>query len=418
MYNAVAGMECVWKHGIAKRETEGTDVMDKNRGKNGGKKRKRSVWKPVVLILAVLLVGAGAVSLYLWNRSKSEPYDAFETVWSGTLNRNAAMEYIPYSNGYMKVSRDGAEAVNAYGSLAWNVSYDMNEPIAAVCREYAAVGDYGNKLVYMMDGTGTLYWKSVPYAIREVEASAVGVTAVRMNDGMSDYIQMITLAGDVLVEIKTLENRDGFPVDIALSEDGTKLVTSYLVINDEKAEGWLTFYNFGEVGQNYANNLTAVFKYENVIPEVRFMDNNTVCAFLENGVDLYTVPELPELVAELLSEEPILRVCTDDKHLAVMTDNTRNGTVARTVVYDKKAQVVFDRTMMESFEDILLSGENIVFYNEGACLMTGLNGQLKFNDTLADTCISKLFPIGEKNAVMVLEDETVKTIRFVHTKEE
>jgi len=397
---------------------EGTDAMDRAKGNNGEKKKKRSVWKPAVLVLLVLLVGAGAAGVYFWNQSRNEPYDGFETIWNGTLNRNAAMEYIPYCNGYMKVSRDGAEAVNAYGSLAWNVGYDMNEPVAAVCREHAAVGDYGNKLVYMMDGTGALYWKNVPYAIREVETSAVGVTAVRMNDGLSDYIQLITLAGDVLVEIMTLENRDGFPIDIALSEDGTKLVTSYLVINDTKAEGWLTFYNFGEVGQNYANNLTAVFKYEDVIPEVRFMDNDTVCAFLKDGVDLYTVPELPELVAELRCEEPILRVCTDNRHLAVMTDNTKNGTVARAVVYDKKAQVVFDRTMIESFDDILLSGDDIVFYNEAACLVMGLNGRLKFNGSFEGTRISTLMPIGEKDALMVLEEETVKTIRFLHTKED
>ncbi len=392
--------------------------MDKARGKNGGKRKRRNIMKPVLLVLLVLVIGAGVVAVYLWNQSRSEPYDSFETVWTGTLNRNAAMEYIPYCDGYMKVSRDGAEAVNGYGSLAWNVSYDMNEPVAAVCREYAAVGDYGNKLVYMMDGTGTLYWKNVPYPIREVETSAVGVTAVRMNEGMSDYIQLVTLAGDVLVEIMTLENRDGFPVDIALSEDGTKLVTSYLVINDAKAEGWLTFYNFGEVGQNYANNLTAVFKYEDVIPEIRFMDNDTVCVFKKDGMDLYTVPELPELVAELPSEEPILRVCNDDKHLAVMTDNAKNGSVARAVVYDKKAQVVFDRTIMEMFDDILLSGEDIVFYNKDACLVMGLNGQLKFNSPLEDANILELMPVGEKNALMILEEETVKTIRFVHTKEE
>lgn len=392
--------------------------MDKARGKNGGKRKRRNIMKPVLLVLLVLVIGAGVVAVYLWNQSRSEPYDSFETVWTGTLNRNAAMEYIPYCDGYMKVSRDGAEAVNGYGSLAWNVSYDMNEPVAAVCREYAAVGDYGNKLVYMMDGTGTLYWKNVPYPIREVETSAVGVTAVRMNEGLSDYIQLVTLAGDVLVEIMTLENRDGFPVDIALSEDGTKLVTSYLVINDAKAEGWLTFYNFGEVGQNYANNLTAVFKYEDVIPEIRFMDNDTVCVFKKDGMDLYTVPELPELVAELSSEEPILRVCNDDKHLAVMTDNAKNGSVARAVVYDKKAQVVFDRTIMEMFDDILLSGEDIVFYNKDACLVMGLNGQLKFNSPLEGANILELMPVGEKNALMILEEETVKTIRFVHTKEE
>ena len=392
--------------------------MDKAKEKNNKKKKKPSIVKTVVLILVVLLVGAGIVGIWLWSENQSKPYDSYETVWTGTLNRNAAMEYIPYNNGYMKVSRDGAEAVNGYGSLAWNVGYDMNEPVAAVCREYAAVGDYGNRIVYMMDGTGALYWKNVPYPIREVETSAVGVTAVRMNDGLSDYIQLITLTGDVLVEIMTLENRDGFPVDIALSEDGTKLVTSYLVINDAKAEGWLTFYNFGEVGQNYANNLTAVFKYEDVIPEVRFMDNNTVCAFKTDGVDLYAVPELPELTAELPSEEPILRVCTDDKHLAIMTDNTKNGTVARTVVYDKKAQVVFDRTLVETFDDILLSEDNIVFYNKGACLMMSLSGQLKFNSPLDGVRISSVMPVGEKNALMILEEEAVKTIRFIHTKEE
>jgi len=392
--------------------------MDKAKEKNNKKKKKPSIVKTVVLILVVLLVGAGIAAIWLWSENQSKPYDSYETVWTGTLNRNAAMEYIPYNNGYMKVSRDGAEAVNGYGSLAWNVGYDMNEPVAAVCREYAAVGDYGNRIVYMMDGTGALYWKNVPYPIREVETSAVGVTAVRMNDGLSDYIQLITLAGDVLVEIMTLENRDGFPVDIALSEDGTKLVTSYLVINDAKAEGWLTFYNFGEVGQNYANNLTAVFKYEDVIPEVRFMDNNTVCAFKTDGVDLYAVPELPELTAELPSEEPILRVCTDDKHLAIMTDNTKNGTVARTVVYDKKAQVVFDRTLVETFDDILLSEDNIVFYNKGACLMMSLDEQLKFNSPLDGVSILSVMPVGEKNALMILEEEAVKTIRFIHTKEE
>ena len=162
--------------------------MDKAKEKNNKKKKKPSIVKTVVLILVVLLAGAGIAGIWLWSENQSKPYDSYETVWTGTLNRNAAMEYIPYNNGYMKVSRDGAEAVNGYGSLAWNVGYDMNEPVAAVCREYAAVGDYGNRIVYMMDGTGALYWKNVPYPIREVETSAVGVTAVRMNDGLSDYI--------------------------------------------------------------------------------------------------------------------------------------------------------------------------------------------------------------------------------------
>lgn len=392
--------------------------MEKAKEKNSGKRKKRNRIKLIALVAGVLLVIAAVVGLYLWNEKRAEPYDGFEVVWNGTLNRNAAITYIPYSNGYMKISRDGAEAVNSYGSLAWNVSYDMNEPIAATCREYAVVGDYGNKVVYMMDGTGALYWKNVPYPIREVETSAVGVVAVRMNDGMSDYIQLITLAGEVLVEIKTVENRDGFPVDIALSEDGTKLVTSYLVLDDTKAGGWITFYNFGEVGQNYANNLAGVFKYDEVIPQICFMDNDTLCAFRKAGIDIYTVPELPEPAGEINCEAPIIRACTNDKYLAVMTDNAGAGAVARAVVYNKKAEPIFERTIMEEFDDFLLSGESIVLYNAGAGVMMGLDGTLKFNGLFDGRNVCEIMSAGEKDKLILFEEEAVTTIRLIHTKEE
>lgn len=392
--------------------------MDKSKGKSSGKRKKVNKGRWITVAALILLVaGAAVTGWFIWANNK-KPYDGFEIVWNGGLRRNAAVRYIPYSNGYMKVSRDGAEAVNSYGSLAWNVSYDMNEPVAACCREYAAVGDLGNRIVYMMDGTGSLYWKNVPYSICEVETSAVGVTAVRMNDGMADYIQLITLAGEVLVEIKTVENRDGFPVDIALSEDGTKLVTSYLVMEDGRAGGWLAFYNFGEVGQNYANNLTGVYKYEELVPEIRFMGNDTLCAFRKEGVDVYKVPELPERLEELSFDSPILRVCTSDKYFAVMTDNTKEGTAARTIVYDRQAQPVFDRTLVENFDAFLLSGESLVFYNQGACLVMALDGNLMFNGLLEGMSVREIMPTGDKDKLMILEEEAVSTIQLVHTKEE
>lgn len=391
--------------------------MERDRRKSSGK-RKKNIAGRIAVLLIVLPVIVAAVWFGLWYKRQSQPYDDIEIIWNGTLSRNAAIQYIPYSNGYMKVSRDGAEAVNSYGSLAWNVSYDMNQPIVASCREYAAVGDRGGKIVYMMDGTGALYWKNVPYPICEIETSAIGVTAVRMNDGMADYIQLITLAGEVLVEIKTLENKDGFPLDMALSEDGTKLVTSYLTLDNTKAGGWLSFYNFGEVGQNYSNNLAGVFKYDEVVPEVRFMDNDTVCAFRKEAVAIYTMPELPEPVAEIPCAQPILRADVSRDYLAVVTDNTVNGTVARVQVYDKKAQLCFDRNIAEEFDAVLLSGEDIVFYNSSACLVMNLSGALKFNGTLGGLVIKEIMPVGEKDKLIVFGETDVSTIRMIHTKEE
>lgn len=415
MYNAVIRELPEERYG---KRTEGTYGMDKSKEKNSGKRKKVNKGRWLTVVALVLLAAAAVTAVWYFGENNKTPYDTFEVVWTGNLHRNAAVEYIPYCDGYMKVSRDGAEAVNSYGSLAWNVSYDMNNPVAACCREYAAVGDYGNRIVYMMDGTGSLYWKNVPYPIREVETSAVGVTAVRMNDGMTDYIQLITLSGEVLVEIKTLENKDGFPVDIALSEDGTKLVTSYLVMEDGRAGGWLAFYNFGEVGQNYANNLAGVFKYEEVVPELRFLGNDTLCAFRKEGVDVYKVPELPERLEELSFDSPILQVYTNDKYFAVMTDNTKEGTKARTIVYDRQAKPVFDRTLAESFDAFLLSKESVVFYNPGACLVVAFDGSLKFNGLLDGMSAVEIMPADGKDKFMVLEDEKVSTIQLVRTKEE
>lgn len=392
--------------------------MGKSKENNSKKRNVKNKTGFLILVTLLLFVVIAGIGAYIWNREYRTAYDDFEVVWSGSLNRNAAMKYIPYHNGYMKVSRDGAEAVNAYGSLAWNIGYDMNDPIAATCQQYAVVGDYDNKIVYMMDGTGSLFWKNVPYPIREVETSAVGVVAVRMNDGMTDYIQLITLSGEVLVEIKTMENRDGFPVDIALSEDGTKLVTSYLVIDDGAADGWVSFYNFGDVGKNYANNLAGVFKYDEVIPEIRFMDNNTLCAFRKNGADIYSVPELPERVAEISCDAPILRASTSKDYLGIMINNAKAGTVARVAVYDKKGQPIFDRTIVENFDAFLIAGENLVFYNSGACLVMNMNGTLKYNGLLAGHSVREIMPAGEKDKLMLFEEEAVSTIRFVHAKEE
>ena len=105
MYNA----DSKEVHVDTRVESGRTYGMEKSKEKNSGKRKKRNKKKAVIATVSVLIVIIALVCIYVWNRAHGEPYDSFETVWNGTLNRNAAMEYLPYSNGYMKVSRDGAE---------------------------------------------------------------------------------------------------------------------------------------------------------------------------------------------------------------------------------------------------------------------------------------------------------------------
>ena len=380
-------------------------------------KQKKKVRIIIIISLAILVLAGAVIGVYFWQKNKTAPYDSYAVRYTGALNSNAATEYLPYTDGYVKVNRDGAEATNSQGSVVWNVSYNMNQPTASVCGDYVAVGDCGNRTVYIMDGTGAVYTKNVPYPVSEVEVAKAGVAAVRMNDGMNDYIQIIDRAGEVLVDIKTLQNKDGFPVDIALSEDGTKLVTSYLVMEDGEAGGWLTFYNFGDVGQNYANNLTGIFKFEDVVPQIVFPDNNTLCAFQKDGITLYSIPELPEFIGEVKMPDPILHASYSDKYIAIMTDNTKAGTVSRTRIYDKSCKLVFDRNCTEDFQAITISGKDIVFYNPSSCLILRFDGTVKINTAFSDMSVNEIFPVNGNDKFMLFEDQQVSTIQLIHTKE-
>ena len=53
-------------------------------------------------------------------------------------------------------------------------------------------------------------------------------------------------------------------VAMALSQDGRKLVTSYLSLGNGKLESWVTFYNFGDVGQNYVDNMVGSYSFEGI----------------------------------------------------------------------------------------------------------------------------------------------------------
>ena len=87
-------------------------------------------------------------------------------------------------------------------------------------------------------------------------------------------------------------------------------------------------------------------------------------------------------------------------------------------LFIKSAYNFFFLYFLLEFDDFLLSGDDIVFYNRSACLMMSLGGQLKFNSPLEGKDIVKIMPAGEKDKLMVLEKEAVSTIQLIRTKEE
>lgn len=55
--------------------------------------------------------------------------------------------------------------------------------------------------------------------------------------------------GNILVENKVSAAKDGYPVEIALSNDGTTLIVSYLHVQSGALASNVVYYNFGDAGR-------------------------------------------------------------------------------------------------------------------------------------------------------------------------
>ncbi|HIU67728.1 MAG TPA: hypothetical protein IAC64_09595 [Candidatus Caccomorpha excrementavium] len=157
-----------------------------------------------LMITAALLVGAAAAVLgvlYLYGR-ENRVYNSYETVTSRNKT-SGSEEYTRYGNGVLRVNRDGAEALDGDGTMLWNVSYTMTDPIYAVCEDAAAVADRAGRSLYIMDGTGSSNPVNTTHQIYEIDVANQGVTAALMVDGVNTYINLYSISGTNLLEINT-----------------------------------------------------------------------------------------------------------------------------------------------------------------------------------------------------------------------
>ena len=373
-----------------------------------------------LMITAALLVGAAAAVLgvlYLYGR-ENRVYNSYETVTSRNKT-SGSEEYTRYGNGVLRVNRDGAEALDGDGTMLWNVSYTMTDPIYAVCENAAAVADRAGRSLYIMDGTGSSNPVNTTHQIYEIDVANQGVTAALMVDGVNTYINLYSISGTNLLEINTNAGDDGFPVDLALSNDGTKLVTSYVMMRDGEMTTQITCYNFGEVGQNYTDNIVALYYYERQFcPKVEFLTNTVFCVFLDNGVEVYRMQETPgDPIFTKAFEQEIQSIFYNESYIGFVLSNEEGSERYRMEVYDLSGNMVLTETMNDNYKDIMVSDDEVIYYDDLNVVITKLNGIEKFRYKFS-TNIDFFLPGGNSQRYLMATDSEIITIKLTQKKEE
>lgn len=371
---------------------------------------RRSRTRKILALLLVLFLFAAAAAI--WWYVTAHTYRGYAV----TSELSATGQYQSNGSSLVLYHNDGARAISGSGALLWEMSYQMDHPAAASCGNVTAVADIGGQSVYIVAENGIPYNYQVLYPIVKLAVAGQGVTAVLLNHGTEDYIQLYDINGNLSVDINTKTKTDGFPIDIALSEDGKKLVTLYLTFDGDALISKVTFYNAGEVGKNHIGNVVGqkMFEKNTLAYDVAFLNNETVCILREDGFSLYEMKETPRPLGEESFEGLYDIVCAKDCFVVVTEDvATKQKTMVR---YNEKGRKTATWKDIPDYETLVLTKEEIILFSPQKATIYRSNKSEKF---LADfgRNLEAMLPAGG-NRYFLIDTGGVQTIKLSETKEE
>ncbi len=369
-------------------------------------RRNRTI---IFVSLFVIIIVIGAIYLIrLFNRSYQD-YEVMDRVDNTEENLGG---YLQYKSAVVRYSRDGAVAVDSKGNLLWNGAYEMADPIADTCEDYVVIADRGSKQLHIFNKKGIAGSLTMNHPIVKAEGAKQGVVAVLMIEEDTSYIELYSKEGDLLGEKVTNITRDGYPMDISISDDGEKVAATYLSINKGEIINNILFLNYGEVGKNFTDRLAGVQIHENeIVPRITFLDNDTVCAYKENGLLIFAMEEIAEFTKEETVEGKIKSILHNEKYAGIVLDETKE-TEPRLLLYDLKGNRVLDKELDFEYETIYVSGEEVIMYDNLSCLIYRADGREKFRYTFS-TNISAIYPINHLDRYFMINPQEILEIQLV-----
>lgn len=375
--------------------------------------RKRHMTVMVIIYIGCALVTVGIFMLVVYGYVNRK-YDTLETVVSTERTDSNTVEYIAYDNKLLKFSRDGASALDASGATLWNGSYDMSNPSADVCGKYAIIADIDGKEAYVYNGndSGTLI--ETTQNIIQARVSKQGMAALLLEEKDSNVIGLYNpyeLTDTLIAEIPT-NVEDGFPVDFALSPDGTSIVAAYICVTDGIVESKLAFYNFSKVGQDRDSLVSGETYKDAVISKIEFIDDNSVCVFFDEGFEVWTSMKQPDKLGKQQFEEEICSSFYSDNHVGFIFENHTGEEKYTLKLYDLKGKEILNRDIDFDYEKVCMNGKEILLYSRQECMIIRMNGVEKLRCNF-EQGVEAMFPAKKSGRYFLLEGNDIVEVRLM-----
>lgn len=372
-------------------------------------KKLRAHRKRVILLVLVilLLLAAAAVITYIYYEKKV--YNSYDVISSVERSDTNASDFTEFQGNLLKCTNDGAVYTDLAGNLIWNQTYEMDHPTVETCGKYIAIYEPNGTQLYILDTVNLQGSIHTTMPIQKVSIAAQGTTAILMENEGTSYLQIYAKTGEQLASGELHVQNSGYPLDLALSENGEKLAVSMLDINDGSVKTVIAFYNFGAVGQNSIDKIVGSYSYADlVIPKIQYLSEDTMVAFGDERVILFTGAQKPAEEASIELKEEVKSVFYDETHFGLIYD-AAGGKNHRLVYYDLSGKQIMDITFDTDYTDVdILANGELCILGENSCEIFNSRGIRKFQYDFQEHIYQILSGRMQTDYTFILEGETQK----------
>lgn len=392
-------MATTQKHNLRAVEIDREDLNKKLRA------HRRKV---AVLVLFVLfLLAAAAIVTYIYYENKI--YSGYDIISSIERSDTSASEFTEFQGKLLRCTNDGAVYTDLSGNLIWNQTYEMDHPTVETCGNYVAIYEPNGTQLYILDTVNLQGSIHTTMPIQKVSIAAQGTTAILMENEGTSYLQLFDKTGEQLASGELHVQNSGYPLDIALSENGEKLAVSMLDINDGSVKTVIAFYNFGTVGQNSIDKIVGSYTYADmVIPQICYLSEDTMVAFGDNRVILFTGAQKPAEAKSIELKDELKSIFYDETHFGLIYD-AAGGKNHRLVYYDLSGKQIMDITFDSDYTDVeILANGELCILGENSCEIFNSRGIRKFQYDFQEHLYRVLSGRMQTDYTFILEGETQK----------
>ena len=367
--------------------------------------------KALKILLTIIITIAIIMTIYYFVDNSSYSYyteiSSFPRISSGDsicLNHNGRV---------LTYSKDGINSMDAKGNVIWNETYQMQNPIVETNDSAVAVGDYSGHIIFVLDDKGKVGEIDTNLPIRDFCISKNGVVAAILEDQKATKLNLYDSKGKQLVESESYMSQNGYPIAVALSENGKVMEVSYLHVDSGAIKSSVAFYNFSELGQNSIDRLVSGNEYADTItPYIGFFEDSGAFAVGNGRISFYSGEDKPVSIAEKLLSEEIQGVYRGENHIALVYIDTTGAARYRIDLYDKKGNIVLSKTIDIEIRDILIQDKSLVVYNDTECIMYGMSGKEKYRGSFGKS-VSLLIPSNRTNRFLMVTPTSVDVIELM-----